>query len=326
MKYWSFVFTAIFCALLVAPQAQAQSCPPGLTDPLQLLDGTVWAFHTEAADFLPQGMASIGIMKLTFVPANADPKNPYPHGNLSVTETVNDRGQVTREASAGGRYTVAANCSGGTVMFMLNAQPIQFEFVFANGFRELRMLATRFVPNLCRVRFINDDKGFNTDFSVAIAQGPIWIDCQGTTRLYVGKAVPAAPQSCPAGLASPLQLIDGQTWTYQAYSGAFVSFGSARIGIFKPKYVPAVIPRGDLAIYESLFKGPAVQPNGDIGATISGRYQISPNCNGGVLMIMSNQQQIQFEFVLTATGEMFLLSDSISNSWPDVVRGFAKLY
>ena len=323
MKYWSFVLATIFCALLVTPQAHAQSCPPGLADPLQLLDRTVWAFHTEAADFSEPGMASIGIMKLTFVPAGADPKNPYPHGNLSVVETVNDRGRVTREASASGRYTVAANCSGGTLMFMLNEQPIQFEFVFANGFRELRMLATRFVPDLCRPRVVNDD---NSDFRLTIPQGPMWIDCQGTTRLYVGKAVPAPPQTCPAGLANPLQLIDGQTWTYQAYSAARVFRGSARIGIFKPKYVPAAIPRGDLSIYESLVEGPAVRPNGTIGATISGRYQVSPNCNGGVLMIMSHQQQIQFEFIFTATGEMFLLSDSITHSWPDVVSGIAKMY
>jgi hypothetical protein len=123
--------------------------------------------------------------------------------------------------------------------------------------------------------------------------------------------VPAAQAcDCPAGLASPLQLIDGQTWVFHTQSGGN-PFGQASIGKFTAKYNPPTtsVPyaRGTLVVSETLIHAGAVTRL----AGIAGRYIIYPDCSGGEIMIMLAGQQIQYEFVF-ANGftEMFLLNET----------------
>lgn len=145
MKRWSFSAFCALAVLLVGVQAQAQQCPAGITNPLQLLDGTSWTFSTEAANFSPPGDASEGYFKAKFVPTNAFNQQ----GVLTIVETVNQvltTGQVTRLAQVSGTYSIYPNCSGGVLTFMLSNQPVQFEFVFANNFTEIYMMSESSLP------------------------------------------------------------------------------------------------------------------------------------------------------------------------------------
>ena len=124
----------ILAALSFAPLAGAQQCPAGLTNPLQLIDGTTWSFHLESPAFNSEN-AAVGIFKASFVPTN-----PFT-GVLAITETVNQNGsQLTRLAQVSGRYIVYADCSGGELLFMLGLQPVQLEFVFGQNFSQMRLL------------------------------------------------------------------------------------------------------------------------------------------------------------------------------------------
>jgi hypothetical protein len=140
MKGWSYSVVCMVAALLVGSEARAQQCPAGITNPLQLLDGTTWTFSTESSNFNPTGDASVGFFTAHFVPANPASEQ----GVLAITETVNQimtTGTVTRLAHVSGRYQVYPDCSGGELMFMLSNQAVQFEFVFANNFSEIFMMS-----------------------------------------------------------------------------------------------------------------------------------------------------------------------------------------
>jgi hypothetical protein len=131
-------FVAVLCilaALSFAPLAQAQ-CPAGLANPLQLIDGTTWAFQLESPAF-SSANAAVGIFKPHFVPTNP----PSEQGVLAITETVNQNGTlVTRLAHIAGRYIIYPDCTGGELFFMLSNQPLQLEFVFGQGFSLMRLL------------------------------------------------------------------------------------------------------------------------------------------------------------------------------------------
>jgi hypothetical protein len=140
MKGWSYGVICVVAALLMGSQAHAQQCPAGITNPLQLLDGTTWTFSTRSANVISNGDASVGFFKPKFVPTNSFDNQ----GVLTITETVDQimtLGQVTRLAHVSGRYQVYADCSGGELMFMLSNQSVQFEFVFANNFSEIYMMS-----------------------------------------------------------------------------------------------------------------------------------------------------------------------------------------
>jgi len=133
-------FAAVICilaALSMAPTASAQQCPAGLGNPLQLIDGTTWAFHLESPGF-PSANAAVGIFKASFVPSN-----PFAsQGVLTIRETVNQNGvQITRLANVSGRYLIYPDCSGGELLFMLGGQPLQIEFVFGQNFGLMRLLS-----------------------------------------------------------------------------------------------------------------------------------------------------------------------------------------
>jgi len=140
MRRWFLCVFSALAALLTGTHAQAQQCPAGITNPLQLLDGTTWTFSTQSANPISNGDGSVGYFKAKFVPSNAFNQQ----GVLTITETVNQimtLGSVTRLAQVSGRYIVYPDCSGGELMFMLSNQAVQFEFVFGNNFSEIYMMS-----------------------------------------------------------------------------------------------------------------------------------------------------------------------------------------
>ena len=136
MKILSLCALCVLTVMLLATQAQAQSCPVGITNPLQILDGTTWTFSTEASQFGPTGSALQGHFTASI--------NAFGQGVLNVVETVNQlmtTGVITRDANVSGRFQVYSDCSGGELMFMFSGFAVQYEFVFAGHFTELYLLS-----------------------------------------------------------------------------------------------------------------------------------------------------------------------------------------
>lgn len=107
---------------LIAPSA----CPAGVTNPLQVL--------TDTFAFTAHGIAN-GTYYIagTFAPAA---------GLLSITASSDLGGSVTRFESDTGSYTVYPDCSGGQFTYNLSSRPIQYDFWFVFGFKELYFIST----------------------------------------------------------------------------------------------------------------------------------------------------------------------------------------
>jgi len=146
-------------------------------------------------------------------------------------------------------------------------------------------------------------------------------------------AQPAGAQQCPAGLADPLQLIDGQTWVFQTGAADYLPFGMASIGTFTARYAPAgagvtnTLPMGYLTVKETVNGVPLA--GSALGLTrlagITGKYQIYPDCSGGTLSVNLNQQAMQWDFVF-ANGytEMYLTTQSLVNN-ESLARSYAGI-
>jgi hypothetical protein len=308
MRSFAVCLCCVVAALFLVPQAQGQQCPAAFPNPLQLIDGQTWAFQTGAGDFGPIGMASIGTFKAQYVPAGADPKNPFPHGVLTVNESVNGSTlgggpqSLTRLASITGRYQIYWDCSGGQLSFMLNQQAIQWEFVFASGFTEMYMTSQSLQDN------------------------------SGLTQTYKGVATLGAATACPSGI-DPLQLLDGTMWSFHASAAAFEGSGSSHVGTFKPKFVAGgadpknALPHGVLATVESVSY--SYLPTVTRLESGTGRYTVYPDCSGGTLMI-AGAQPVTYEFVFPDNNfnRMLLLSDTLRTALnpADILGGEAKVF
>jgi hypothetical protein len=92
-----------------------------------------WIFTTEG--FAPasplQPFASAG----QFVPG-AKP------GTLIITNTADILGSVTRLETDAGTFQLFPDCSGGTLTFNVSSRPLTFDFWFATGATELRLIST----------------------------------------------------------------------------------------------------------------------------------------------------------------------------------------
>lgn len=116
---------------LIAPAG----CPAGITNPLQVLDAP-FAF---AARGLPPNLYSISG---SFVPSVGVDRANQPLGILAITATSDINGSVTRLEQDAGRYAVYPDCSGGQFTYNLSSRPIQYDFWFVHGFRELHFIST----------------------------------------------------------------------------------------------------------------------------------------------------------------------------------------
>jgi len=113
-------------------------CPIGV-NPLNVLAGTAWSFQALPPGFASNAFnaASIG----TFRPTVAPNSGGFQAGTLSVTQTINTSGNVARQSTNSGRFSVNADCSGGDLLFNLGGNQSQFSFFFSDSsFSEMFMI------------------------------------------------------------------------------------------------------------------------------------------------------------------------------------------
>src|SRR5689334_10122821 len=103
--------------------AFGQVCP---NDPL---NGTSWAFsiHTPSG-----GVASIGQFTATNVAGSL---------NVNGVQTVNNNGQISRQESFAGRYTLDGDCRGGEILISVGRANAQLQFYFANNRQEMEIVS-----------------------------------------------------------------------------------------------------------------------------------------------------------------------------------------
>lgn len=149
---------------------------------------------------------------------------------------------------------------------MWNGQAIQFEFVFLNFRTQIYMVSISNLP---------------TNYT-------LW-----------GNAVLGAVRQCPAGLANPLDLLDGSQWTFRTFPGYFNTRGPS-IGNLKFAEVKnqAGVLAGVVNLTETIktffSNGPLARLSTD-----QGRYSINFDCSGGTLYINNSYGPVQYEFVFS---------------------------
>jgi hypothetical protein len=273
---------ALLLIIAVAMPAMAQ-CPASITNPLKLLDGTTWVFQTgqDAA-----GRGSVGYFKARLEGPTA--KNPLPHGVLDIKITTSDfgfydwgpLGRVDRLMSVQGRYDIYPDCNGGALFFTTNHWPFQYEFVLVNGRTEMLMVSdqTPQIPKQNVFLTVIGDRGF------AKLSGPV---------------------GCPAGVTDPQQLLIGK-WAFQAGDYSNVSGGSFAASIKAGSSVLDVTQTIASYAEEAWFGIHIIRQ-----LVSGGRYQVYPDCSGGILHFNANMQAFQYEFVFApGFNELYMLSNN----------------
>ena len=165
----------------------------------------------------------------------------------------------TRLETDAGKYTVNAGCTGGSLIFNLSSRPMQFDFWFFDGGRQIYIVST--------------------------LGGR-----QATGRAAVGT------NGCPAGVTNPLTLLNGNS-TFSArgflvnnvpnYAIAGVWNGSTgldrggnTIGLLAITATSNLGPEGSVARLEA----------------DAGRHQANADCSGGTLQFSLSSHPVQFDF------------------------------
>jgi hypothetical protein len=121
-----------------------------------------------------------------------------------------------------------------------------------------------------------------------------------------------AQAQCPAGLTSPLQLIDGQSWVFQTESDGNGN-GQASIGRFTAKFVQptTALPfgRGTLAGSQTFDVPPYVTAE----SAITGTYTIDPDCSGGTVGFNVSTEPSSWRFVfVNGFTEMYFAATQVT--------------
>lgn len=133
----SIVFAVgVLAALPVYAQPVASSCPAGISNPLQTLEGA-WTYSADGVFPPTQQYASAG----TFLASIGTDKAGNPKGLLAITQTTSRNGQIIRQESDAGSYQVSPDCSGGTLTLNLSTRPIAFDFWYVAGGNEIRFVS-----------------------------------------------------------------------------------------------------------------------------------------------------------------------------------------
>jgi len=281
------------------------ACPAG--DPAQLIQGSTWAFQTITGEAALNGSASVGTFR------------GLANGQLQITETVSTGGYIMRGAQHSGRYEVYADCSGGQLMFMLNRAFVQLEFVFQSNFEEMYLVS----ETLPEVNFLAPTRVGPKPKAIVIGRGG------GGGAVLTGIAKRTPVQACPAGVVSPLEILNRTSWAFQTHS-AYLAFlemsGSASVGVLNASVVNGA---GVLSAIETVSGGsPGTLTR---RALESGRYIINSDCSGGELMLMnrgnpSNPVQLEFVFVGANFDEIYFLNDALPSGNGDLIAGQAKKF
>jgi hypothetical protein len=270
------LFTAICVIPCLSTLAQAQ-CPAALTNPLQLIDGQTWVFQT-ASGGNTVGQASIGKFTAKFNPPTAS--DPFATGTLSVTQTLSIPTGVLAEMTAAGTYQINPDCSGGNFSFAVSTEALVFTFTFADNFTEMYLVST---------------------------QSSIFYQSNWGTANVV-----PTPISCPAGITSPLDVINNTTFGF---------------GLFPVSYFNNNPPAGTgiFGLIEGLSRGTSPVTIGEVSGNVTltpfggtptikdpigGRYTVDSDCSGGTIFFGTPYlpQTFQYVFVNPAFTEMYMLS------------------
>lgn len=133
-----FALVCVIASLLLVPQAYAQtSCPAGITNPLQVLVET-WSFQYNGWIDAPQlPLAAAG----QIVASIGTDRAGNPVGRLTITQTSNQNGSITRLEKDVGTYQIFPDCSGGTLALNVSSRPVAFDFWFHNNRTEAFMVS-----------------------------------------------------------------------------------------------------------------------------------------------------------------------------------------
>ena len=173
----------------------------------------------------------------------------------------------TRLETDAGKYTVNANCTGGTLIFNLSSRPMQFDFWFHNG--------------------------------------GIYIVSSLSGRPATGRAE-LGTNGCPLGVTNPLilQTLPNGNWTFSAH-GIESTVQTARVPPAFPNYAIAgawnattgldrIGPVGGLAITATStlgIEGSVARLEAD-----AGRHQANADCSGGTLHFNMSSRPVQYDF------------------------------
>ncbi|MBY0507987.1 MAG: hypothetical protein K2X03_29005 [Bryobacteraceae bacterium] len=170
------IFGGLLAATFLTSTLSAQ-CTPG---PLSALCGK-YTFQIEGIAPYVYGITGVmtasnngatGVLSITATSLLSDAPPPQRTGfGVNSNEKAVITGFIRLETDAG-RYQINAAGTGGTLTFNLSSRPMQYDFWFLDGGRQLYIVSTL------------------------------------SGRAAVGRAA-VAPSGCPAGLTNPLQLLNG---------------------------------------------------------------------------------------------------------------------
>ena len=133
----------LFTGSLAIPGAFAQQPPPAHpatfpncslapnpSNPLSTVLGTSWVFQWESvAPFQGlAGAAAVGNMSFFEVPSPNSQAGEV--GFINVVESRNISFNISRFLNYNGRFLIYPDCTGGTLIFNTNPNPIEFDFYF----------------------------------------------------------------------------------------------------------------------------------------------------------------------------------------------------
>lgn len=181
--------------------------------------------------------------------------------------SIGSPASYTRLETDAGRYTVYANCTGGTLIFNLSSRPMQFDFWFFDGGRQIYIVSS-------------------------LGGRP------ATGRAAVGT------NGCPAGVTNPLTLLNGNT-TFSAHGIESPFGGNLQLTGF-PNYAIAGVWNATTGLDRggNTVGGLAITATSTLGVEGSvarleadaGRHQANADCSGGTLHFNLSSRPVQFDF------------------------------
>lgn len=287
MKNCIFALAAAVALSFTAHNAQAQ-CP---ANSLTALSGN-YVFSAEGIAPLVYGITGvfkattgvdragnpIGILTITatsfYEPQVARFMGPS-NGNQPTTKSSTGSRSATRLETDTGNYQINADCTGGTLSMKLSSRPMQYDFWFFDGGRQ--------------IYFVSTINGLQANGRAAIA-----------------------PAGCPAGVTNPIQLLVGNSsfvargFGPQAVLRRIVTFSTDRRdgggwGQEDSSYAIAGTWNASLGADPRIGRL-LINATSDLSGSITrqefdaGSFQANADCSGGQLIFNLSSHPVQFDF------------------------------
>lgn len=273
------LFTSVMGLLMVAGPAYGQVpsstplCSEGIT-PLQTLIGS-WSYTQQKRDGAAAGIftASIGV------------RGGRPTGILTITNSLNQNGSITRLETDAGTYQVFDDCSGGTLTFNLSSQPVAYDFWFVQKYVDkaspkLYMVSITGDPVVAEATRVDDPPSLGSIADLKIVSGPPTTVSTGFCRFIGG--VPNASffirndgDAAVGGVTSDVSWIGGgtvQTVTIPSPAAVLGPVGSvtppSQIGPFNVPLTGCLFSPDCTALIQ-LRKSPRVPARGNFKAWVT---------------------------------------------------------